>query len=236
MKMDINCDLGENEPFSLTEAVAPFITSANIACGGHAGTADTMRACIRLALQHGLKVGAHPGLKDEHFGRRPCSISAEQLATLLLQQVSALETLAGTLGAQVHHVKLHGALYHAVDADESLREACLGLLQECWPSLIIYARAVGAFAREAQARGHFVWQEVFLDRNYRSSGELVARGEPDALLGKPEELQERLELLRGKKIRTIDGQLLAVEPQTLAIHADSPRALEFAKIARQFGW
>src|SRR5690606_38314038 len=110
MKIDLNCDLGENEPFEQTEWLAPLVTSANIACGGHAGSADSMRACIRLALQYGIKVGAHPGLpQGAGFGREERPVSASELSTLVLQQVSALETMAGTLGAKLHHVKLHGA-------------------------------------------------------------------------------------------------------------------------------
>lgn len=237
MKIDLNCDLGENEPFEQTEWLVPLITSANIACGGHAGSTGTMRACIRLALQYGVKIGAHPGLpQGPGFGRERAEISASALTTLVLQQVSALQTMAGTLGAQLHHVKLHGALYHLMETNEPLRRAYLDLMQECWPTLLLYARAGGAFSSEAQKRGFFVWNEVFLDRQYLPSGELVPRHEPNALVTSKEELKERLELLRGNEIKAADGSLVKVQWQTLSLHADSPQAVEFAAIARHFSW
>ena len=237
MKIDLNCDLGENEPFEQTEWLAPLITSANIACGGHAGNAESMRACIRLALQYGIKIGAHPGIfQREGFGRAPADLSSSELATLVLQQVSALQTMADTLGARLHHVKLHGALYHLVENHQSLRQTYLDLMQECWPTVFLYARAGGVFGTEAQKRGFFVWHEVFLDRNYLPSGELVPRDQPNALVSTKEELQERLNLLREGFVRAVDGSRVKVHPQTLGLHADSPHAVEFAAVARHFSW
>lgn len=237
MKIDLNCDLGEDEAFEVTEWLAPLVTSANIACGGHAGSADTMRACIRLGLQYGIKIGAHPGLpQGAGFGREERPVNGPELATLCLQQVSALQTMAGTLGAKLHHVKLHGALYHLVEQNEPLRRTYLDLMEECWPTVLLYARAGGVFAVEAQKRGFFVWEEVFLDRNYLPSGELVPRGQPNALVTSKDDLQERLTLLRENKLKTVDGSLVAVQPQTLSLHADSPHAVEFAAVARHFTW
>lgn len=237
MKIDLNCDLGENEPFEQTEWLAPLITSANIACGGHAGSADSMRACVRLALQYGIKIGAHPGIaQGEGFGRQPAEITASELSTLVLQQVSALQTMAATLGAKVHHVKLHGALYHLVENHESLRRTYLDLMQECWPTTVLYARAGGACATEAQKRGLFVWPEVFLDRHYLPSGDLVPRDQPNALLTSKEELKARLNLLRQNAVKAVDESLVKVHPQTLSLHADSPHAVEFAAVARHFAW
>src|SRR5262245_34454854 len=138
MKADLNCDLGEGEPLEQTEALMPLITSANIACGGHAGSADTMRACIRLALQYGVRIGAHPGLPQrETLGRSPADISPTDFVTLILQQVSALETMARTSNARLHHIKLHGALYHRVEEHKPLRQAYLSIISECWPTTII---------------------------------------------------------------------------------------------------
>ena len=196
-----------------------------------------MRACVRLALQYGIKIGAHPGIpQGKGFGREPAELSSSALSTLVLQQVSALHTMAATLGAKVHHVKLHGALYHLVEKHEPLRRTYLDLMQECWPTVLLYARAGGSFAHEAQKRGFFVWQEIFLDRNYLPSGELVPRDQPNALLNSKEELKERLKLLRENVVKAVDGSLVKVHAQTLSLHADSPHAVEFAAVARHFSW
>lgn len=236
MKIDLNCDLAEGESLEQMEWLAPLVSSANIACGGHAGNVDSMRACIRLALPYGIKLGAHPGLPSDGFGEVERPVSEGEMATLVLQQVSALQTLARTVGAKLHHVKLHGALYHMVETHEPLRRAYLDLMQECWPTMILYARAGGLFLSEAEKRGFSVWHEVFLDRQYLPSGELVPWSEPHALLTSKDELQERLTLLRDHKLKAVDGTLLRVEPQTISLHASSPHAVEFAAVARHFSW
>lgn len=233
MKLDLNCAAGENEPLEHTELLMPLISSANIACGGQAGTAGSMRGCILLALQYSVKIGAHPGLPA---GMDPGSLDAEDLTTRVLLQVSGLETLARGLGARLHHIKLHASLRDAVQEKEPLRRAYLRLLQECWPTAILYARAGGILAREAREQGFTVWNEVFLDRRYLPNGELIPAGQPDALLTSKEELLERLKLLRAQGLKAADGSLLQFEAQTLSIEAHSPRALEFAAVTRHFPW
>src|SRR5262245_19829280 len=140
MTFDLNCDLGENEPRKITAALMRSVTSANIACGGHAGDLDTMRIAVKLALRHNVRIGAHPGLPDRaNFGRLPTPITAADFKTLVLQQVSALERIAHDAGARLHHIKLHGALYHMVEQQPALRRAYLEMLREFWPNALIFS-------------------------------------------------------------------------------------------------
>lgn len=224
MKVDFNCDLGENEPLARTEELMRMVTSANIACGGHAGGVESMKACLRLAEQHGVKIGAHPGLPDRAgFGRGTGPVLAAELRLAVLQQVSALETLAGTTGATLHHIKLHGALYHLTEEDETLRDAFLSLVEECWPSVMLYALAGGRVVAGARRRGLRVWEEAFLDRGYLPNGQLVPRGEPGALLNGDIQLRERLNLLiKESRVKCTDGSFLKLQAQTLCLHADTP--------------
>src|SRR5215468_701897 len=146
--MDINCDLGEGEPLTRTRALMRWITSANVACGGHAGDVRSMRDCARLCHQHGVRLGAHPGWSaGGDFGRGEVRLSADELELLLLQQVGALQRIAGEEGARLHHVKLHGALYHAAEADPSLARCYVQAIRQWWPNCRIYARPDGRVAR-----------------------------------------------------------------------------------------
>lgn len=233
MKIDLNRAAGENEPLEHTELLMPLVSSANIACGGHAGSAESMRECIRLALQNSVRIGASPGLPP---GADGAALQPRELATLLLLQVSGLETLARGLGARLHHIKLHASLRPLMEEKEALRESCLKLLQECWPTAILYAPAGGALALEAREHGFTVWNEIFLDRQYLPSGQPLPSGEPNAFLTSKDELLERLKLVRDQSLRAADGTLLRLEAQTFSIEAEGPRALEFAAAARHFPW
>lgn len=223
MKVDINCDLGENEPPARTEELMRLVSSANIACGGHAGNVESMKACLRMAEQHGVKIGAHPGLPDRAgFGRGEAKVTAAELRVAVLQQVSALETLTTTIGTGLHHVKLHGALYHLTEDDAELRDGFLSLMEECWPSALLYALAGGKVVEGARARGLRVWEEAFLDRGYLASGRLVPRGQAGALIESETEMRERLlSMVKEGRVKCVDGTFHRLHPQTLCIHADS---------------
>src|SRR5688572_10722831 len=144
MNYDLNCDLGEGEPPSRTAALLRKATSANIACGGHAGNVQTMRLAIQLALRYNVRIGTHPGLNDRTgFGRTSGRISDSELELLLLHQVGGFEKLLQREGARLHHIKLHGALYHMVENSKMLCRAYLGAVKQYWPTAIIYARAGG---------------------------------------------------------------------------------------------
>jgi UPF0271 protein len=231
MKLDLNCDLGEGEPLARTRALMQHITSANVACGGHAGDARTMQACIRLARAFDVRLGAHPGpWSRADFGRGPASGSARDLELLLLQQVGALERLARAEGVRLHHVKLHGALNHASEASESLARGYVGSVRRWWPRTIIYARAGGHVAVFARRAGMEVWEEVFADRGYNDDGSLVARGAVGALVSGARRVTQRVELLRERgEIEALSGRRLVVTARTIGLHADTPDSVALAR-------
>lgn len=237
-RFDLNCDLGEGEPPARTAALLALVDSANLACGGHAGDDDTMRRGLELARRHGVRPGAHPGLPvREDFGRGPAGpLSPDQLESLLLEQVGRLARHAASLGVALHHVKLHGSLYHAVEADPSLARACLAVIAGNWPGLRVYGRAGGALECEARRTSPSVevWPEGFLDRGYRADGGLVARGEPGAMIDSVDAVLNRLSDLRERGgCRSADGAWVSLRPKTLCLHGDGPHALEFLEAIRR---
>ena len=232
MRFDLNCDLGEGEPRARTEALMRLITSANVACGGHAGNVESMERCVVLARRHGVKLGAHSGPWDrDSFGRSTVTISPAQLELLLLQQVSALERIAKSHGATLHHIKLHGGLYHATECDSHLAREYLRIIARRWPKVVVYALAGGAVSRAAKRSGQ-VWDEAFLDRHYRDDRSLVPRSEPGALLRDAREVRARLMELSSGTVRTVNGKRIFLKARTLCVHADGPMAARFARIAR----
>ena len=235
MKLDLNCDLGEGEPRALTRALMRCVTSANVACGGHAGDLDTMASCVGLAKQFGVRLGAHPGPWSRgDFGRGPLKLASGDLELLLLHQVGALERLARTQRVRLHHIKLHGALYHASESDETIARAYLAAVLAWWPQCIVFARAGGTVARLARRAGVRIWEEAYLDRRYQEDGTLVPRDAPCAILNDEPSVQRRLErLLVDGVIETVSGQPLKFQPQTLCLHADTPKAIEYARLARR---
>lgn len=232
MKFDLNCDLGEGEPESVTAELMRQVTSANIACGGHAGNRRTMEECLRLAKENRVLPGAHPGLKGA-FGRGAGEVGAEAFRQLLAEQVGALRSVAESVGTPLHHVKLHGALYHLTEREGSFRRVYLDWAAEQGDGLVIYSLANGTVAAEARQRGLPVWEEAFLDRGYQPDGALVARGERGALLDSISEVVGRVRSLRDRGfLLACDGSVLPLTPQTLCLHSDTPRAVEIAQAAR----
>ncbi len=213
-----------------TRALMRWITSANVACGGHAGDGKTMEACVRLAAAGGVRLGAHPGpWARSDFGRAAIRLSPDDLELLLLQQVGALGQIARSLGVRLHHIKLHGALYHATDADEALARRYLGVVRRWWPRCVVYARAGGLVARLARdlpaQRRVVVWPEAFADRGYREDGTLVPRSEPGALLVSGREVRARGRLLAAMgAVESVNGCRLELRPRTVCVHSDSPEA------------
>ncbi len=233
MRWDINCDLGEGEPLARTRALMRWVTSANVACGGHAGDLRSMERCVVLSVRHGVHLGAHPGLADG-FGRGACAVSVQDLEALLVQQVGTLQIVARAFRARLHHVKLHGALYHAVEREAALRRGFLRAVARWFPGLKVYALAGGRVAAEAGRAGVVVWQEGFLDRGYRHDGTLVPRGEVGALLGNAGRRRKRLEGLRhGLGLYSEDGHPLKVRPRTLCVHGDSDDSVPLARLAHR---
>jgi UPF0271 protein len=217
--MDLNCDLGEGEPAARTRALMKWIRLANIACGGHAGDAVTMAACLKLCREHDVRPGAHPGYPNRaDMGRGEVAIDPAGLRLLLLHQVSALDTLARAQGLALTHVKLHGTLYHATDGSPALARAYLDTVRDFWPSLAVVARLGGGVARLGARSGLTVWTEAFADRRYRPDGTLAPRDEPGAVLDKVHEVRLQVLALREQGLA-----------DTVCLHGDSPGAPVLAR-------
>ena len=235
--MDINCDLGEGEPLAKTRRMLRWVTSANIACGGHAGNERTMRACLKLCQGLRVNAGAHPGFEDRrNFGRTEQEISPARLKALIESQVGRLAVLAGEMNLALSHIKLHGALYHLVERDRNLARGYAAWVKERFAGFRIIASPNGEVRLAAIRCGLEAWGELFSDRAYAPDGTLVPRSEPAALLRDLGEVRTRMEEFRAsRRVRANDGNLIAIDAQTVCVHADSPGALRIARLlARLF--
>ena len=228
--IDLNCDLAEGAPHDA--AVMPLVTSANIACGGHAGDEATMAATVALARRHGVAIGAHPGHPDrEHFGRRLLAIAPEAAAALVVEQVARLAAVAGE---PPRHVKLHGGLYHQVACDAALAAAVADGLAARWPDTILVAPAGSLLVSVARARGLAVAEEAFIDRAYAADGTLVPRSQPGAVITEPHAAAERaVRLVREGSLESVDGGVVRLHADTLCIHGDGPDPVGLAKAVHE---
>ena len=233
--LDLNCDLGEGEPSAKTRALMRWVTSANVACGGHAGGVESMQRCVQSAKRLGVKLGAHPGpCSRGDFGRGPVQITADELELLLLHQVGALDRIARANGVRLHHIKLHGALYHMSEASAELGRRYVKCVARWWPEAIIYASASGSVSGLAKRSGVQVWAEAFVDRGYEDTGSLVPRNKPGALLTDSRDVERRVQkILDEGVIESVSGRRLALYPQTLCIHSDTPNAPRIAREVRR---
>ena len=232
LSVDLNADLGEGAGHDL-ELLA-LVSSANIACGLHAGSPSMMRASILAAQERGVAVGAHPGFDDrENFGRREMSLSAEEVFALVVYQVGAFHAVAHSLGIRPQHVKPHGALYNMAVRNEEMADAIARGVRAVDPKLIFFAPAASVLSRAAESNELHVAREVFADRNYMPDGTLVPRDRPDALLHDPEEAANRVfGMLRDDKVQAIDGSYVNVHADTICVHGDTPDAVKFALALR----
>ena len=229
-RIDLNCDLGEGG--SDDAELMPLVTSANIACGAHAGTLETMIETVELAARHRVMVGAHPGYFDlENFGRIERPIAPAEASRLVMLQIEQLFEVAGT---RLRHVKLHGALYHQVSREPLLAEAVVSDFARLWPDLILYALSGSQLARAARARGLRVAQEVFADRTYQEDGLLTPRHEPGALIKDEDQMVEQvLMMVQHGVVRTVAGTKLPIVADTVCLHGDTPDAVSFAERLRK---
>ncbi len=230
--IDINCDLGEGEPVEKTRRFLRWVTSANIACGGHAGSEHSMRTCLRLCGNSGVKAGAHPGFTDrENFGRNEMAISPSGLASLIESQAGDLERLAREEKTPLSHIKLHGALYHAVERDDRLSRAYAAFVKERFPGMRILAFPSGHVVPAARRLGIEAWGEIFSDRAYRADGNLLSRSHSGAVLQDIREIKARMETFFSTgNLPLSDGKRIKIAAQTVCVHADSPGALRIARL------
>ncbi|MFM8414445.1 MAG: 5-oxoprolinase subunit PxpA [Planctomycetota bacterium] len=229
-EIDLNCDLGEGGPHDA--AVMPLVTSANVACGGHAGDETTMAVAVGLARRHGVAIGAHPGHADrQHFGRRELPITPAAAARLVVEQVERLDAIAGE---PPRHVKLHGGLYHQAARDVALGSAVADALVARWPALILVAPAASPLVAVARERGLEVAEEAFIDRGYTAAGRLVPRSQAGAVITAPQTAAARaVRLVRDGLVETRDGGDLALRADTLCIHGDGSDPAALAKAVRE---
>ena len=227
--IDLKCDLGEGG--SHDADLMSLVSSVNVACGGHAGDANTMARAVGLARRHGVAIGAHPGHLDrEHFGRRELPITPAALEALVEGQVAAL---VAVLGGPPRHLKLHGGLYHQAGRDSDLAAAVVTAATSRWPESILVAAVGSRLAEVARQRGSPVACEAFLDRAYRADGTLLPRTEPGALIVDPRAAAARaVRLACDGVVEAIDGTVLELWPDTLCIHGDGPDPVGFAREVR----
>ena len=233
MTVDLNCDLGEGA--GLDAELMPLITSANIACGAHAGDAATMRDTVALAQRYGVAIGAHPGFADhEHFGRRELSILPREAGELVLTQVQQLEKITRESGAIVTYVKLHGALYNMASRDRALAEGIVGALWCRERRPMLFALAGSVLEQVARKRDEKrVRAEVFADRTYQSDGSLTPRAMPGALITDEDlAVAQVLRMVRKGLVRATDGSEVAIRAETICLHGDGPRAVALARRLR----
>jgi UPF0271 protein len=235
-RIDVNSDMGERdtpEGRAIDAEMMPLITSVNIACGGHAGTPDLMRRTAHLAAQHGVAIGAHPGLPDpEHFGRRERHISAADIEALVINQI---ETLADVLAREhlvLTHVKPHGALYNMAARNPDVARAIVHAVQSVDRTFLLCALAGSELVKAGQAAGLRVVQEAFADRAYRGDGTLVPRSEVGALLEMEQDIRQRLRHVITGAVMSVDGASVPIQADTLCLHADTPHAVPFARMIR----
>jgi len=238
-KIDINCDLGESYgEFKIgnDEKIIPHITSANIACGFHAGDPTTIARTIDIAKKHGVAVGAHPGYPDiMGFGRREMQLTLEEVKNYTVYQVSALQGFAKVAGVNLQHVKPHGALYNMAVKDEKLSRAIVDAVKALNHNLIVFAPPKSALAKAAVEGGLRVAYEVFADRAYNSDGSLVSRKQPNAIIQEPQKVVERaIKMVKEGTVLAVNGEAVNLgEVHTICVHGDTPTAIELAKALKK---
>jgi len=239
--IDLNCDMGEG--MTTDAAIFPFISSANIACGGHAGDEDTMRRTVELAIRHGVAIGAHPSYPDRAgFGRVDLlgsGVTLEDLPEVIWRQLHALQDVSREFGVRLRHVKPHGALYNRAARDPAVSEVVSRAVFEFDPSLLLYGLSGSELSRSASAIGlHFV-SEVFADRTYRPDGSLTPRSEAHALIDDAAaSVRQVLKMVEEGRVDAFlaDGSAAGEVPiaaETICLHGDGAHAVAYAKMIHE---
>ena len=230
--IDLNSDLGEGA--GTEQAIMPFITSANIACGAHAGDERTMRETIQLAIANGVAPGAHPGYRDPaNFGRKALDIPLDALIADLVAQLETLRAIARSEGTDLTHVKAHGALYNTGQRDERVANAIVRAVTSAAPDLVLFVFPASAVERAARAAGLRVAREGFIDRAYEPDGSLRPRTNADALITDTERAAaQAVSFMRDGGVVTRDGSFLEQGVDTLCVHGDTPGAAAILRAGR----
>jgi 5-oxoprolinase (ATP-hydrolysing) subunit A len=237
-RIDLNCDMGESYgawKMGADAAVMPFVSSANIACGFHAGDPSTIRKTVQLALDHGVAIGAHPSLPDlQGFGRRAMKITPQDMYDLVIYQAGAVEAFARAAGGRLHHVKCHGALYNMAANDEALSEAMVRAARDLGTGITLYVLSRSRNFEIAKATGVRVAGEVFADRGYSDDGTLTPRDAPGAMIeDESRAVKQALAMIEEGYVTSVSGKRVPVCADTLCLHGDQPGAVAFARALRK---
>lgn len=227
--IDLNCDMGEG--LDTDEAIMPFISSANIACGYHAGSPDTMQRTATLAVQHKVAIGAHPGFADkQNFGRTEQHLSDNALYDLVTTQIFALQVVCRSLQTSLIHVKPHGALYNMAARTPDMARVIARAVYDLDKQLCLFGLSNSWLVRAAKEEGLKTASEVFADRTYQDDGSLTPRNQPKALIDTEEKaIQQVLQMVTQQKVTTVNGQTIPLTAETICLHGDGPHAVTFAR-------
>ena len=237
-QIDLNSDLGESfGPWRMgdDDRMLALVTSANIACGGHASDPETMFETLTRAERNGVVIGAHPGYNDrEGFGRRIIPMSPPEIGRMVAAQIGALQALAAMAGTTVRYVKPHGALANLAADDTAVSDAIAGAVQAIDPTLAILAISGTELELVARAKGMAVYSEIFADRAYLPNGRLVPRSRPDAMIHDPDAAADRLlAFLDQGRMPVVDGAPIPLAAQSICVHGDNPAAVATARRIRE---
>ena len=237
-RIDLNSDLGESfgrYTLGLDDQIIPLVSSANIACGQHAGDPMVMRDTVRMAAEADIAIGAHPGYPDlQGFGRRDMNLSPDEAYSYMLYQIGALQAFCSAQGVRLAHVKPHGQLYNHAAIDPELAAALAQAVCDVDPNLVLVGLANSALVDEGRKAGLVVAEEFFTDRNYTDEGRLVGRNDPAALIRDEMEAIERVKhAIRDGAILSVTGKLIDLHPDTICVHGDTAQALAFVSRIRQ---
>jgi len=232
--IDINCDMGEsygNYHIGNDQAIFPYITSSNIACGFHGGDPVHMEKTIKGAIQHQVQVGAHPGFPDlPGFGRRNMDLVPDELKAVIKYQLAAIKGMAESLGTTVKYVKPHGALYNLAADDENISRILIEATREISDDFLLMGLAGSLFQEICHAENMAFVAEAFADRTYESNGRLRSRSLDGSVLTDPEAVTDQvLNMVVNQQISTYDGSPLTIQPQSICIHGDNPAAVTILK-------
>lgn len=236
-KVDLNADMGEGFgpwPMGDDAALLDIVTSANVACGFHAGDPDVMARTMRLAVENGVGIGAHPGFPDlQGFGRRRMEVPHATLANIVRYQVGAAAAMAASVGGRLRHLKLHGALANMAAEDEPMARVCYEAALRVQPDLVVMVLAATAQERAARALGCAVAREIFADRAYEDDATLVDRGKPGAVIHDPARAAARMvEMVRVGAIIAESGRRIPSKIDTICLHGDTAQAVAIARAVR----
>jgi len=229
MQIDLNADLGEGGDFD--QQLLTLVSSANISCGAHAGSATDIRAALLTAKQYGVRIGAHPSYPDRNnMGRKVMAMTAKQLQLSLLEQLTSLQNLASEVSVAIRFVKPHGALYNQAARDLTLARQIADIIRSFDDSLTLVGLAGSQLLDAGREAGLDVCAEAFVDRAYQADGNLVPRAQTGAVIEDTEQaMQQALSIITGQRVMANDGSQITISADTLCIHGDTPQALKFAR-------